>query len=65
MALDPFTSHGHDGLLRDGVVLNDETVAVLVKQAQLQAEIGCDIIAPSDMMDGASGPFVAHSTAPT
>jgi len=52
VALDPFTSHGHDGLLRDGVILNDETVAVLAKQAVLQAEAGCDIIAPSDMMDG-------------
>jgi porphobilinogen synthase len=52
VALDPFTSHGHDGLLRDGVILNDETVAVLVKQALVQAEVGCDIIAPSDMMDG-------------
>jgi len=55
VALDPFTSHGHDGLLRDGVVLNDETVAVLVKQALVQAEVGCDIIAPSDMMDGRVG----------
>jgi porphobilinogen synthase len=52
VALDPFTSHGHDGLLRDGIILNDETVAVLVKQALVQAEAGCDIIAPSDMMDG-------------
>jgi porphobilinogen synthase len=52
VALDPFTSHGHDGLLRDGQILNDETVAVLVKQALVQAEAGCDIIAPSDMMDG-------------
>jgi porphobilinogen synthase len=52
VALDPFTSHGHDGLLRDGVILNDETVAVLVRQALVQAEAGCDIIAPSDMMDG-------------
>jgi porphobilinogen synthase len=52
VALDPFTSHGHDGLLRDGVILNDETVAVLAKQALVQAEAGCDIIAPSDMMDG-------------
>ena len=52
VALDPFTSHGHDGLLRDGVILNDETVAVLVKQALVQAEAGCDVIAPSDMMDG-------------
>jgi porphobilinogen synthase len=55
VALDPFTSHGHDGLLRDGVVLNDETVALLVKQALVQAEAGCDIIAPSDMMDGRIG----------
>jgi porphobilinogen synthase len=52
VALDPFTSHGHDGLLRDGVILNDETVAVLVRQALVQADAGCDIIAPSDMMDG-------------
>src|SRR5574338_143074 len=55
VALDPFTSHGHDGLLREGVILNDETVAVLVKQALVQAEAGCDIIAPSDMMDGRVG----------
>ena len=55
VALDPYTSHGHDGLLRDGVILNDETVAVLVKQALVQAEAGCDIIAPSDMMDGRVG----------
>ena len=55
VALDPFTSHGHDGLLRDGVILNDETVAVLVRQALVQAEAGCDVIAPSDMMDGRVG----------
>jgi len=55
VALDPFTSHGHDGLLRDGVILNDETVAVLVKQALVQAQAGCDVIAPSDMMDGRVG----------
>ncbi len=55
VALDPYTSHGHDGLLEDGVILNDETVAVLVKQALVQAEAGCDIIAPSDMMDGRVG----------
>jgi porphobilinogen synthase len=56
VALDPFTSHGHDGLLRDdGVIMNDETVAVLVRQALVQAESGCDIIAPSDMMDGRVG----------
>ncbi|HEX7882427.1 MAG TPA: porphobilinogen synthase [Afipia sp.] len=53
VALDPFTSHGHDGLLHDdGRILNDETVAILVRQALVQAEAGCDIIAPSDMMDG-------------
>jgi porphobilinogen synthase len=55
VALDPFTSHGHDGLLEDGSILNDETVAVLVRQALVQAEAGCDIIAPSDMMDGRVG----------
>jgi len=55
VALDPYTSHGHDGLLRDGEILNDETVEVLVKQALVQAEAGCDIIAPSDMMDGRVG----------
>ncbi len=55
VALDPYTSHGHDGLLRDGVIVNDETVAVLVRQALVQAEAGCDIIAPSDMMDGRVG----------
>ena len=52
VALDPYTSHGHDGLLRDGAIINDETVEVLVKQALVEAEAGCDIIAPSDMMDG-------------
>jgi porphobilinogen synthase len=52
VALDPYTSHGHDGLLRGGEIVNDETVAVLVKQALVQAQAGCDIIAPSDMMDG-------------
>jgi porphobilinogen synthase len=55
VALDPYTSHGHDGLLRDGVIANDETVAVLVKQALVEAEAGADIIAPSDMMDGRVG----------
>jgi porphobilinogen synthase len=55
VALDPYTSHGHDGLLRDGEILNDETVAVLVKQALVEVEAGCDIIAPSDMMDGRVG----------
>ncbi len=55
VALDPYTSHGHDGLLHEGVILNDETVAVLVRQALVQAEAGCDIVAPSDMMDGRVG----------
>ena len=55
VALDPYTSHGHDGLMHEGTILNDETVAVLVKQALVQAEAGCDIIAPSDMMDGRVG----------
>jgi porphobilinogen synthase len=55
VALDPFTSHGHDGLIEDGKILNDETVAVLVAQALVQAEAGCDVIAPSDMMDGRVG----------
>jgi len=55
VALDPYTSHGHDGLLKDGRILNDETVAILVEQALLQVRAGCDIIAPSDMMDGRVG----------
>jgi len=55
VALDPYTSHGHDGLLHDGVILNDETVAVLTRQALVEAEAGADIIAPSDMMDGRVG----------
>ncbi len=55
VALDPYTSHGHDGLLHEGVILNDETVDVLVRQALIEAEAGCDIIAPSDMMDGRVG----------
>ena len=55
VALDPYTSHGHDGLLREGQIVNDETVAVLCKQALNQARAGCDIIAPSDMMDGRVG----------
>ncbi len=55
VALDPFTTHGQDGLLVDGEVLNDETIAVLCKQAVTQADAGCDIIAPSDMMDGRIG----------
>jgi porphobilinogen synthase len=52
VALDPFTDHGHDGLLRDGRILNDETVMVLTEQALIQVKAGADIVAPSDMMDG-------------
>jgi len=52
VALDPYTSHGQDGLVRDGYVVNDETLGVLVRQAVVQAQAGCDVIAPSDMMDG-------------
>ena len=55
VALDPYTSHGHDGLIRDGKILNDETVAVLVRQALVLAEAGADVVAPSDMMDGRIG----------
>jgi porphobilinogen synthase len=55
VALDPYTSHGHDGLVRDGYVVNDETIEVLCRQAVVQAEAGCDVIAPSDMMDGRIG----------
>jgi porphobilinogen synthase len=55
VALDPYTSHGHDGLMKDGRIVNDETIEALVKQAIVQAEAGCDIIAPSDMMDGRIG----------
>jgi porphobilinogen synthase len=55
VALDPYTSHGHDGVLRGGEVANDETVEILCRQALVQAEAGCDVIAPSDMMDGRVG----------
>ena len=55
VALDPYTSHGHDGLIKFGYVLNDETIDVLINQSLLQAEMGCDILAPSDMMDGRIG----------
>ena len=55
VALDPYTSHGHDGLLKNNYVDNDATIKVLVKQSLLQAEMGCDVIAPSDMMDGRIG----------
>jgi porphobilinogen synthase len=52
VALDPYTDHGHDGLMRDGEIINDESVATLVAMSLVQVEAGCDIIAPSDMMDG-------------
>ena len=55
VALDPYTSHGHDGILKNNYVDNDETVKVLIKQSILQAKMGCDVIAPSDMMDGRIG----------
>ena len=55
VALDPYTSHGHDGLLKSGYVMNDETIKVLINQSLLQAQMGCDVLAPSDMMDGRIG----------
>jgi len=55
VALDPYTTHGHDGVVRDGYVANDETVAILCRQALVQVEAGADVIAPSDMMDGRVG----------
>ena len=55
VALDPYTNHGHDGLLKKNYVSNDETLKMLVKQSLLQADMGCDVIAPSDMMDGRIG----------
>ena len=55
VALDPYTSHGHDGLLKKDYVLNDKTIEILKKQSLLQAQMGCDVIAPSDMMDGRIG----------
>ena len=55
VALDPYTSHGHDGIYASGDVLNDETIKILVEQSLLQASAGCDVLAPSDMMDGRIG----------
>ena len=55
VALDPYTSHGHDGIIKNGKINNDETIKILIKQAILQAQVGCDVIAPSDMMDGRIG----------
>ena len=55
VALDPYTSHGHDGLIKFNQIINDETIEVLINQSLLQAEMGCDVLAPSDMMDGRIG----------
>ncbi len=55
VALDPYTSHGHDGIIKSNYVMNDETIEILMKQSILQAQMGCDILAPSDMMDGRIG----------
>ncbi len=55
VALDPYTTHGHDGLIQSNKILNDETIEVLINQSLLQAEMGCDVLAPSDMMDGRIG----------
>ena len=55
VALDPYTSHGHDGLIKSSNILNDETIEILINQSLLQAEMGCDVLAPSDMMDGRIG----------
>ncbi len=55
VALDPYTSHGHDGVIKNNIIDNDETIKILKRQAVLQAKMGCDVIAPSDMMDGRVG----------
>ncbi len=55
VALDPYTSHGHDGLIRSNKIINDETIEILINQSLIQAEMGCDVLAPSDMMDGRIG----------
>ncbi len=55
VALDPYTSHGHDGLIKKKEILNDKTIQILIKQSLLQVQMGCDVIAPSDMMDGRIG----------
>jgi len=55
VALDPYTSHGHDGLIKSKEIINDETIEILINQSLLQAEMGCDVLAPSDMMDGRIG----------
>ena len=55
VALDPYTIHGHDGILKSSNIMNDETIEILIKQSLLQAQMGCDVLAPSDMMDGRIG----------
>ena len=55
VALDPYTKHGHDGILKSNSIMNDETIEILIQQSLLQAQIGCDVLAPSDMMDGRIG----------
>ena len=60
VALDPYTNHGHDGILKNNYVLNDKTIDILVKQSLLHAQMGCDVIAPSDMMDGRIGKIRKH-----
>ena len=55
VALDPYTSHGHDGILKSNKILNDKTIDILIQQSIIQAKAGCDVIAPSDMMDGRIG----------
>ena len=55
VALDPYTIHGHDGILKSNKILNDETIEILIQQSLLQAQMGCDVLAPSDMMDGRIG----------
>ena len=55
VALDPYTKHGHDGILKSNNIMNDETIEILIQQSLLQAQMGCDVIAPSDMMDGRIG----------
>ena len=55
IALDPYTSHGHDGIVKNNIILNDQTIKILIQQSLLQAEMGCDVLSPSDMMDGRIG----------
>ena len=62
VALDPYTSHGHDGIIKNKKILNDETIQILSKQAILQSQMGCDVIAPSDMMDGRIGACLLYTS---